>query len=231
MQATSRLAFILLLAGCAGCVSSRDYFVDRGRDARDIVTATVGVGAGAKVRVGPLHAGLLLNTDCYGLRNGLLVDGSWWHDNSGVEEDWFLIPRSSGRSDCPVIWGWEGYFVRASVPPVPMRPGYNPGYHRFACAVSYIPFVAIPQSEEEFDGAVPHERLEEDERLSWSLRLKYLTQIEVVAGLVGTVRLGFSAGELVDFILGWTTLDIFHDDFGSGKRAGGSAPAAVPSGK
>ena len=39
-----------------------------------------------------------------------------------------------------------------------------------------------------------------------------LTQCELAAGLGPTVRLGFNPGELVDFILGWTTLDIYGDD-------------------
>ncbi len=43
-------------------------------------------------------------------------------------------------------------------------------------------------------------------------RHPYFTQIEVVAGLLGTLRLGFNPGELLDFILGWTTVDIFNDD-------------------
>jgi len=44
------------------------------------------------------------------------------------------------------------------------------------------------------------------------------TQIEVVVGLGGTIRLGFNPGELLDFILGWTTIDIYKDDLESRKR-------------
>jgi len=40
----------------------------------------------------------------------------------------------------------------------------------------------------------------------------YYTQIECVIGFLGTIRLGFNPGELLDFVLGWTTLDIFNDD-------------------
>jgi hypothetical protein len=40
----------------------------------------------------------------------------------------------------------------------------------------------------------------------------YYTQVEVVLGLHGSVRAGFNIGELFDFILGWTTIDIMHDD-------------------
>ncbi len=38
------------------------------------------------------------------------------------------------------------------------------------------------------------------------------TQIELLAGLGLTVRLGFNPGELLDFLLGWTTLDLYGDD-------------------
>ncbi len=35
-----------------------------------------------------------------------------------------------------------------------------------------------------------------------------------------TLGLGFNPGELLDFILGWTTLDIFKDDIEKGGRKG-----------
>ena len=41
---------------------------------------------------------------------------------------------------------------------------------------------------------------------------EYYTQIEVVVGMFGSIRLGFNPGELLDFALGWTTLDIYSDD-------------------
>jgi len=39
-----------------------------------------------------------------------------------------------------------------------------------------------------------------------------LTQIEVAGGILGTLRLGFNPGELLDFVLGWLTIDIYDDD-------------------
>lgn len=50
--------------------------------------------------------------------------------------------------------------------------------------------------------------------LSVSKKAYYYTQLEVAAGLGYTVRLGFNPGELLDFLLGWTTIDIFGDDVG-----------------
>jgi hypothetical protein len=40
----------------------------------------------------------------------------------------------------------------------------------------------------------------------------YFTQIEVVGGFGLVLRLGFNPGELLDFVLGWATVDIYGDD-------------------
>lgn len=42
----------------------------------------------------------------------------------------------------------------------------------------------------------------------------YYTQIEIVAALLGSVRLGLNPGEFADFVLGWFGVDFFHDDIG-----------------
>jgi hypothetical protein len=42
----------------------------------------------------------------------------------------------------------------------------------------------------------------------------YYTQIEVVGGLFGSLRLGVNPGELADFLFGWFGVDFFHDDIG-----------------
>ncbi len=47
----------------------------------------------------------------------------------------------------------------------------------------------------------------------------YYTQIEAVVALGPSVRLGFNPGELLDFILGFTTLDIAGDDKAAQERA------------
>ncbi len=62
-------------------------------------------------------------------------------------------------------------------------------------AGSLIPFLAGP-----------------DDRFPWRKRWHYCTDMVVAAGLAGTLRLGFNPGKLVDFLLGWTTLDICGDD-------------------
>jgi len=42
--------------------------------------------------------------------------------------------------------------------------------------------------------------------------MHYYSQIEIAVGLWKSFRLGFNPGELLDFILGWTTIDIYDDD-------------------
>jgi hypothetical protein len=42
----------------------------------------------------------------------------------------------------------------------------------------------------------------------------FYTQIEVAGGFIATLRVGFNPGELLDFIVGWTTIDLFGDDLG-----------------
>jgi len=43
----------------------------------------------------------------------------------------------------------------------------------------------------------------------------YFTQLEITAGLWYTLKLGVNPGELLDFLLGWTMVDIYHDDIGN----------------
>jgi hypothetical protein len=59
-----------LLATQSGCATARPYFSDRWNDAKDVTTLTLGVGVGAKARVGPIWTGLLVNWDKVGLRYG-----------------------------------------------------------------------------------------------------------------------------------------------------------------
>jgi hypothetical protein len=55
----------------------------------------------------------------------------------------------------------------------------------------------------------------------------YYTQIEVIAGFGGGVRLGFNIGEFLDFILGWGIIDIYGDDIGIIKQTEKKSDDAV----
>ena len=66
----------LLLLWPAGC-SSPAFLAARGRDLADVFTFTLGTGAGAKARVGPIQAAAFENSDLIGLRAGqFLVNGN-----------------------------------------------------------------------------------------------------------------------------------------------------------
>jgi len=40
----------------------------------------------------------------------------------------------------------------------------------------------------------------------------FWTQIDLALGVYWPIRIGFNPGELLDFLLGWTALDIYGDD-------------------
>lgn len=46
----------------------------------------------------------------------------------------------------------------------------------------------------------------------WRRLAPRYTQIEFAIGLWGGIRFGMNFGELIDFLVGWTTVDIFDDD-------------------
>ena len=164
--------FCLSVAAVAtGC--STPYMVDRARDAADIFTATTGMGAGAKARVGPVQLGAIANADMLGLRGGKCGDVVWYETcTRDVLAPW---PRKDG------MFGEERFAHEAK------RDVTNTRGKDFA-ATAPLPV------------------------LGFSKQPEYYTQIDIVIGVLGSLRLGFNPGELLDFILGWTTLDIYGDD-------------------
>jgi hypothetical protein len=165
IQATG-VALSTLSSGCA----STGYVADRMRDAGDVFSAAVGVGTGAKVRVGPIQAALLADLPKAGMRGGQI--------SAYGKNDEFLPATHDYQLVC---FGSEGF-----IPESNMR-------HKAFQANSTFPF---------FHTLHPQYRAS----------VSYYTQLEVVVALGGSLRLGFNPGELLDFILGWTTLDIFNDD-------------------
>lgn len=184
------LVLVSVLTGCAS-----PYMIDRRRDAADIFTASVGFGVGAKARVGPLALGLCADTASYGVRGGELLDG--------------LAPPSPGDtllSEMPnsfaaqiLAWGYDEFSD-----PLCFDRGKT-----YIAESSWWP-VCMPRPARK-RGLYPSVG-ENKSRPTY-----YYTQIEVNAGLGGVLRLGFNPGELLDFLLGWTTIDIFNDDLESRK--------------
>ena len=168
------LLFILpLFALCMGCASP--YWQDRRADAADVFTATVGIGYGATARIGPVHTGLGINMDLYGLEAGEvgeLTDSTQIKYDGPVAVDY-----------CVVFQGDSG---------IHLGPNCSARGKQVAFGSYGVPFWNPPPPES-------------PNPARW-------TQIEVAAGLVGGVRLGFNPGELLDFVLGFLGLDLYGDD-------------------
>lgn len=174
---------LLLLLFTTGCATS-PYLTDRARDAADIFTVTHGVNFGAKARVGPIHAGLLLGFDSFGLRAGQFDWNYWDQGNFGSVTDFDVTFLSQEEFSVP-------WLTIARDRGKQLRSGG-------LCCI-----------------ALPDYAISPDRPLSARAKIPYYTQVEVAGGffIVGA-RAGFNPGELVDFLLGWTTLDIFDDDIG-----------------
>lgn len=180
-----------LAAISPGCASS--YMVDRGRDVADIFTVAVGVGAGVKARVGPATVGAIANVDVVGLRNGLILDPY----DANVDLQSLVVPLPPCVADSPpyLSFGFEAFQLRA---PCGSRESLG------MIAQSGFPFITTTL-------------VSGSNQAPLSARLKYWTQIEAAAGLGPSIRIGFNSGELLDFILGWITIDIYKDDIGRKK--------------
>lgn len=165
---------VLLLTASAtsfGCASTKAYFIDRGRDAADIIIVGVGVGGGVKARIGPIHAGLAFIHDTVGLQGG------------GV----FRYPVNSFEStDLETTWSLFQVF-------------HLPEDERFkSFATEYEVNPLLSRLDRDGFGYEARCRDEKIPRLH-----PYYTGIEFAGGLLGTLRVGINAGEVVDFVLGW----------------------------
>lgn len=162
---------ILLAMLCSSCATT-GYLGDRMRDAGDVFTASVGFGAGAKARVGPLQTGALLNIDMWGLRGGQLGEIAFYETLTRDSLQPWLIHGTFG----------EERFVYQATREMPCKRGKG------FIAKAPLPVLALADQPE------------------------YYTQIDVVIAIIGSLRLGANPGELLDFLLGWTTIDFYGDD-------------------
>lgn len=197
LHVSALLSIQFMLSGC-----STPYMIDRGRDAKDIVTVTIGNSFGAKARLGPLHAGLYAGTDLAGLRAGQI-------ESSFSAIDWSTL----SDTDC-TIFSEESYRPQG----MPIAEQRGKLFDSVGLLGVSIGMPSFSQSGRDFGQHLP-----------------YFTQCEVAAGLLGGLRFGINPGELLDFILGWTTVDIFSDDVATDNQNGSNqasqaigAPAPLP---
>jgi hypothetical protein len=191
-------ALLLLCVGIGG--SGCAYLKDRGNDALDTFTVAGGVGGGAKVRIGFLQTGFLMNLDELGMRYGKFFKG--WGDGGHPTLDIdFLVSRAED-SALPHDARGKEYSSGGGIA-VEDIVGDN------SWAYGYWIFSGVDRD----DAKRYAERVNEVN--GFYFPHPHYTAIEVCAGWGGTLRLGVNPGELLDFILGWTTLDIYGDDINS----------------
>ncbi len=200
MKLIQILAAAAAIASLTGCASTKAYFVDRGRDAADIVTVTVGVGLGAKARVGFVQTGLLGNRDIVGLRSGQFFTSSDLEPESYGD---YLMSNSSDVEAGPVML--------LGLPLLYLIPDWGDGggaktFRNYCSGNDQFRLTGLPK-----------ERGKEIDSASWVLFVihdspQHLGQIEVVVGVIGSVRVGLNAGEFADLLLGWFGIDLFDDD-------------------
>lgn len=185
MKRIVQMRSFVIVACLSGCSSTQSYFTDRGRDALDVVTATVGTGAGIQARIGPLPFAWMRATDISGIRYGDLF---------------YRVPEEEDEPE--ELNGKLGTMFYYASSPVAAMVGVNPfDLFEFADDMWYSQN-HFPMNEVQLSRNKSTENLE----------LPNYTQLEAFVGLGFSLRLGFNPGEFVDLLLGLTTIDIFNDD-------------------
>jgi len=188
---------------CAGCATS-DYLANRGRDAADILTLTVGKGGGVSGRAGPIHCGLFFGVDHVGLKCGELQTD--WTDQpspvwSALFDPLLLLPGGDGVSFYEDI-----YLGKEKTSEEPEEISLIRGKRYYGSGV--CPFVVLPLTREYPGKRNPYSGYLDETKYPYH----YLTQVELAVGLGVTIRAGVNPGELLDFLLGWIGLDLYSDD-------------------
>lgn len=198
-------ASLFLLSFCYSCALSSSYLSNRGRDAADIFTATIGSGAGGvKVKAGPLQGGLLCEGICLNYYGGYVCDTQ----TKGLRGGEWLNRNTEKRE----FAGWETnfdyqYFIYGMECFRGGDKAIDRGKTRAAFTFGLLTF---PVPEDLFYRNRKPE--DPDHRLAKFSPLPYFFDVEVALGFGYIFRFGLNFAELIDFLLGVTTLDIFGDD-------------------
>jgi len=194
MRSAALLVLGVLVGLASGC-SPRGYFGDRWADAKDIFTVSVGTGGGAKAQVGPFRAGLFINSDIAGLRAGecFYVPGSF-----GLRSGSNGTGNYCSDLDCVFL--------------ILAMESFGPEYKHLETLPENAGALMRERKKSLGDGSVfPYAGILVPLNYEDIPPYSY-TQLEVAAGVGGTLRLGFNPGELLDFVLGWFGIDIYGDD-------------------
>ena len=183
----------MLAASMAGCTTG--YLADRGRDAADVFTVGVGYGLGTKVRVGPVQLGLLYEVSSASLRGGELSADN--QETVGPETGDALGLMLGRESLFKCRLPRNKNFLATNLNVFPDESDN----------LLLIPFVFAAEPLQTPSRTATRSRPKDQPAPYY-----YYSQIEFVVSLYRSIRIGFNPGELLDFLLGWTTLDIYNDD-------------------
>ncbi|MFH0881328.1 MAG: hypothetical protein V2A34_16575 [Lentisphaerota bacterium] len=178
-----------------GCTTPPGFMADRGRDTADVFTFSTGLGGGAKVRLGPLQCGLLYDSTLLGLRGGeWMTSGNFTNDYSSPTLQFLNIQQKAPDilDTQMIITGSESFynFPRAA------RRGKT-----FSADTTLLITTPSPKTGRGNSGET-----------GGKYPASYFTQIEAVLACGAGFRIGFNPGELLDFLLGWGSIDIYGDD-------------------
>lgn len=193
----------LLLSACSGC----GYVADRGIDFLDQYRIAAGVGSAVGVRaraLGAFDTGLMFGVKPRATSIGVKYGDVLWVDTkeSRVDADQAEIIKTT--SLVAMDWGRGSYFSARS-----------------SAAILPAVFSWVDSTPTDYAWRVPeHSDLWDDRHWLWSsegfasnrYQQMHAFDLEVEAGLLLYVDLGYSPGELADFLLGILTIDIAEDD-------------------
>ena len=187
---------LLIINALTGCAT---YWVDRKNDLLDIPVVAASVGAGASVNVGPFHSGLTWTGGDAGLHGGTLTTNNAGHAwATQLELLYAGCEHFGGRKifDCigdETRTNLKWYWTREDSFKDTWTPFITTNLH--TCSMERLGNAGPPPSIH-----------------------PYWFRVEAQGSCIIGARCGINVGELADFILGWSTIDIFADDVES-KRA------------
>lgn len=179
---------IMLLMLCvlaSGCASTGAYFSDRGRDAADIFTLTIEQGVGVTAHAGPISTGLGMIGGGRGLDGGTIAN--------------------FGEGDVELqllVFGGNGFCT----------PSAERQKKRGGTQVLFVQHPSVAFMDWGSHQMNPFKAFFVDLYPPTWVKYPGVTQFDASVALGIGPRIGFNLMELIDFICGWTTLDMLGDD-------------------
>ena len=224
-----------LLFAAVGCSSGKNYWQNRKDDAMDIFTLTVGGGFGVKIQAGLLQLSLHNYSPFAGMQSGELfvapeTHNEFFHINEGnigvmlLGADLEICYPSERAAQRGKVYGANTILL-----PVVFldTKGVSKNFcnhcyweRRKIFHKQYTEYRQKTPREKQIDKAAYQKNhlpdtAEYGGKTELFFRKPYwlfYSDINICAAFGGGFRTGFNFGELIDFILGWSLIDIAEDD-------------------